>query len=47
MKFYEYPKKEAEDVFMDLIELDKVPYGGTYKARVIIEVLLSHQPKNL
>ncbi len=38
MKFYEYPKKEIQDVYMDLIELEKVPYGGVYKARVVIEV---------
>ena len=27
----------AEDVFMDLIELDRVQYGQPYKARVILE----------
>ncbi len=38
MRFYEISPKTREDVFMDLVELDKANYGDPYKARVVIEV---------
>ncbi len=36
--YYEMPGKGAEDVSMDLVELDRVAYGQPYKASVQLEV---------
>ncbi len=36
--YYELPGKKSEDVFMDLLELERVDYGQPYKARVVLEV---------
>ncbi len=38
LKYYSVPSNAVEDVFMDLVELERVEYGQAYKARVILEV---------
>ena len=38
MRFYEIPSKENEDVHMELVELESVAYGNTFKARILLEV---------
>ncbi len=37
--YYDLPDKGTEDVFMDLVDLEKVSYGQPYKARVMLEVM--------
>ena len=38
MRYYDYPSKEREDVFVELADLDKVKYGEVFKGRILLEV---------
>ena len=38
MRYYDYPSKEKEDVFVELADLDKVKYGEVFKGRILLEV---------
>ena len=38
MRYYDYPSKEREDVFVELADIDKVKYGEVFKGRILLEV---------
>ena len=37
-RYYYSSPEESHDVYMELVELDKVKYGKPYKVRIILEV---------
>ena len=37
MRYYDYPSKEEEDVFVELADLEKVKYGEIFKGEIRIE----------
>ena len=37
MRYYDYPSKEEEDVFVELADLEKVKYGEVFKGEIRIE----------
>ena len=41
MRYYDYPSKEREDVFVELADLDKVKYGEVFKGRILLEVSIT------
>ena len=39
MRYYDIPSKEREDVYVELVELEKIKYGTEFKGRIMLEVI--------
>lgn len=42
-QYYEYPDRNYEDVFFDLMDIDLVPYGQPFDCTMNIQVLIFYQ----